>query len=199
MMREKENHNHPVKGAAIFVEPIRSEKDIGKIRRRLKKGNPRDSLLFNLGINNGLRIGDLLKLKVEDVVDMEVGETIQIKEGKTGKRNVLGMNKTSHEALQQFIEAKQPKDEDYLFKSKKGNKAITVEYASSLVKSWCRELKGNYASHSLRKTFGYIQRTKFGVGFDVICRRFNHSSPSTTMKYLGIEDKEVNGILLNEI
>ena len=33
---------------------------------------------------------------------------------------------------------------------------------------------------------GYIQRKKNGVGFDVICKRFKHASPSITMRYLGI-------------
>ena len=51
----------------------------------------------------------------------------------------------------------------------------------------------------LRKTFGYIQRKKYGVSFEVLCKRFGHSSPSITMRYLGIDDKEINGILLNEI
>jgi len=51
----------------------------------------------------------------------------------------------------------------------------------------------------LRKTFGYIQRTKFKVGFEVLAKRFNHSSPAVIMRYLGITDKEVNGILMNEI
>ncbi len=37
----------------------------------------------------------------------------------------------------------------------------------------------------------------FGFGFEIICKRYNHSSPAITMRYLGIEDKEVNGILLN--
>ncbi|MFN2344045.1 MAG: site-specific integrase, partial [Desulfonatronovibrio sp.] len=73
--------------------------------------------------------------------------------------------------------------------------------ANRLVKAWCRaiNLRGNYGTHSLRKTFGYIQRIKYGVGFEVLCKRFNHSSPAVTMRYLGIEDKEVNGILMNEI
>jgi integrase len=91
---------------------------------------------------------------------------------------------------------------DYLFKSAKGdNEPIGVHYASQLVKGWCREvgLKGNYGSHSLRKTFGCIQRKKYGVSWELLSARFNHASLSTTKRYIGITCKEVNGILLNEI
>lgn len=56
-----------------------------------------------------------------------------------------------------------------------------------------------YGAHTLRKTFGYIQRTVYGVGFELLCERYNHSSPAITMRYLGIESKEVKGILMNEI
>lgn len=62
-----------------------------------------------------------------------------------------------------------------------------------------KAIKGNYRTHTLRKTFEYIQRAKYGVSFEVLCKGFGHSSPSITMRYLGIYDKEVNGILLNEI
>ncbi len=33
----------------------------------------------------------------------------------------------------------------------------------------------------------------------LLCKRFGHCSSSITMRYLGIDDKEVNGLLLNEI
>lgn len=48
---------------------------------------------------------------------------------------------------------------------------------------------------------GYIktQKTEFRVFFEVLCKRFNHSNPSTTMRYLGIQTKEVGRILMNEI
>ena len=36
-------------------------------------------------------------------------------------------------------------------------------------------------AHFLRNTSGYIQRTKFGVGFELICKRFNHSAPITIL------------------
>lgn len=72
---------------------------------------------------------------------------------------------------------------------------------SRMIKSWSRaiNLPGKYGAHFLRKTFGYTHRPLFGVGFELICKRFNHSSPSVTMRYLGIEDKEVLEILTHEI
>ena len=80
-------------------------------------------------------------------------------------------------------------------------KPPTIMTVNRMIKERCKtiNLEGNYGAHSLRKTFGYIQRTKFGVGFELICKRFNHSSPSVTMRYLGIEDKEVLEILTHEI
>ena len=78
---------------------------------------------------------------------------------------------------------------------------ITIQCVNNLVKKWAGEinLKGNYGGHTLRKTWGYIQRTIYGVGFEILCKRFNHSSPAITMRYLGIEDKEVQNILMNEV
>lgn len=193
------NPNHPQKGSTITVDPIRSEKDIKKIKRLLKD-NPRDLLLFTMGINNGLRISDLLKLKVGDVRDISGGETLRIKETKTGKDNVLMINKSVYSILTKYLEEVKPMDEDYLFQSRNGdNKPLTRETVHKMIKEWTGSLKGNYGTHTLRKTFGYMQRTKYAVSFEVLCKRFGHSSPSITMRYLGIDDKEVKGILLYEI
>jgi integrase len=194
------NTNHPKKGSNITVEPIRRIEDIKSIKKLLA-GNLRDSLLFTLGINNGLRIGDLLKLKVRDVQGVKPGETVRVREQKTGKDNVLVINKATHKALQDYLDQTELDLDDYLFQSQKGKGPLSVSYVNRLVKSWCRQinLRGNYGTHTLRKTFGYIQRIQYGVGFELLCKRFNHSSPAVTMRYLGIEDKEVNGILMNEI
>jgi integrase len=195
------NPNHPKKGDNITVDPIREIRDIDSIKRILSS-NTRDLLLFTLGINNGLRCGDILRLKVKDVKQIKPGETLKIREQKTGKDNILMINKTTYKILREFLEETKPDEEDYLFKSRKGkNRSLNVGSVNMMVKQWCRSinLKGNYGTHSLRKTFGYIQRKKYGVGWEILCKRFNHSSPSVTMRYLGIEDKEVSGILMNEI
>ena len=194
------NPNHPKKHSQITVQPIRDIKDIDNIKKLLST-NTRDLLLFTMGINNGLRCGDLLKLTVSDVKNLKPGETLTIREQKTGKDNILMINKTTHKILKQFLGELKPGDGQYLFKSRKGNTPLTVGSVNAMVKDWCRSinLKGNYGTHSLRKTFGYIQRKKFGVGWEILCKRFNHSSPAVTMRYLGIEDREVSGILMNEI
>jgi len=194
------NPNHPKPGSKILVHPIQNTKDILSIKTYLAE-KPRDLLLFTLGINNGIRTGDLLKLKVSDVKNLKPGDSIQIKESKTQKVNVLSVNKEVYKSLRHFLLTQTPKDDDYLFQSRNSAHALTVMSVNRMVKSWCKaiNLSGNYGAHTLRKTFGYIQRTKFGVGFEVLCRRFNHSSPAITMRYLGITDQEVYSILQNEI
>lgn len=192
------NPNHPKKGSSTTVDPIRDEKNIKAIRKILSD-NPRNHLLFVMGINNGLRTGDILKLRVEDVKGMKEGDNINIKEGKTGKQNILVINKTVHKVLGQYLAECKPNDDDFLFKSRKGNKPITIQTVNAYVKQWTSSinLKGNYGAHSLRKTWGYFQRKAFGVGFEVLCKRYNHASPAVTMRYLGITDKEVENILTN--
>ena len=66
-MEKGQNFNHPQKGSHIEVEPIRDEKDIKSILQLLS-GAPRDLLLFSMGINNGIRAGDLLKIKVVEKI-----------------------------------------------------------------------------------------------------------------------------------
>jgi integrase len=192
------NRNHPKKGSSTVVEPIRDERSIKAIRKILSD-EPRNHLLFVMGINNGLRTGDLLKLKVDDVRDLKSGDSTNIRESKTGKQNILVINKTVYKVLEQYLAESKLGDDDYLFKSRKGSKPITIQAVNSLIKDWTSaiNLKGNYGAHSLRKTWGYFQRKIFGVGFEVICKRYNHASPAVTMRYVGISDKEVQNILTN--
>ncbi|MCK5508912.1 MAG: tyrosine-type recombinase/integrase [Desulfobacterales bacterium] len=194
------NPNHPAKGSRITVEPIRKLADIKSIKK-LITDNPRNHLLFVLGINNGLRVGDLLKLKINDVRKLKPGQSIVIRESKTGKNNILMINKTVYKALRIFLENAEPDDGEYLFASRKTKRPLTIQSVNVLIKKWTKtiNLPGNYGSHTLRKTFGYIQRTEYGVGFEVLAKRFNHTSPAVTMRYLGLTSDEVNDVLMNEI
>jgi len=182
------------------VSPIRKETDINKIKKYLSN-NKRDLFYFVLGTNTGIRTGDLLKLKVKDLKYNNVGDSIPIIEEKTGKQNYIIINKPIYKTFQEYLNEYTPNDDDYIFFSRKGNNHIHIFSMSRMVKQWFQDLNipGNWGCHSLRKTWGYQQRVKFQVDWSVICRRYNHSNPSITMRYLGITSDEVNQICMNEI
>ncbi len=45
----------------------------------------------------------MLRLKAKDVKDMKTGDTLTIKESKTGKDNILAVNKTVFKALKNIL------------------------------------------------------------------------------------------------
>lgn len=69
-----------------FVETIRDKRKIELVKVILKKNDFRDYMLFLMGINSGLRISDILKLKVSDVRGKQY---IEVKEQKTD--NILNI------------------------------------------------------------------------------------------------------------
>ena len=185
------------------VEPIRNMKDINAIRKILAD-KPRDLLLFNIGINSGIRVCDLLKLKVNDVKDCKINDRIVITESKTGKTNVIIINKIVYNSIRNYLDNHKVMYEDeYLFKSRKGvNYPLTTYAVTMYVKKWCKEINLtniNVGAHSLRKTHAYLMRKKFGVSWELICKRLNHSNPAITRRYIGVQDDEVEEMLKNEI
>ena len=72
---------------------------------------------------------------------------------------------------------------------------------NNLVKKWCRKinLKGNYGSHTLRKTWGYHQRVTFNVGIPVLMECFNHSTQKQTLDYLCVQPEEIKSVYANEL
>jgi len=79
----------------LTVEPIRKAKDVKAISRLLQS-RPRDYLLWVMGINNGLRAKDLVRIKFGQMEGAKAGAVINIIETKTGKNNVLVINKAVH-------------------------------------------------------------------------------------------------------
>ena len=64
----------------------------------------------------------------------------------------------------------------------RNHKKLFFKYVNNMIKKWTGaiNLEENYGAHTLRKTQGYIHRTKYGIGFEVVCKWFNRSSPAVT-------------------
>jgi len=181
------------------VEPIRNPKKISQIKNMLKaKDDPRDYLLFTLGINFALRIQDLLDLKVKDVLGPEgIKENVYLRENKTGKQKRIKINQSSREALEHYFSKVGEVDpEDYLFRSRRSDKPLDRSRAYRLVREWTEAVgltQGRYGTHSLRKTWGY-QARKQGIPIELIMEKLGHNSPVVTKRYIGITDDEIEDV-----
>lgn len=107
-----------------YVQPIRDKKALDTMKKILRSNNLRDYCLFILGINSGLRISDLLTLKVSDVCDEKgkIKDRIVIREKKTNKLKDFPLGETSKKALKEYVITLKPTQA--LFASRKGYKPI---------------------------------------------------------------------------
>jgi integrase len=166
----------------VSVEPIRDKNKIEIVKKILKEHGSRDYLLFLLGINSGLRISDILKLKVSDVKDKQF---VELKEQKTGKYKRFPITNSYKNVINEFIIGKN--SNEWLFSSQKGNHPITRIQAYRIICNACLKagITTRIGTHTLRKTFGYhfYNKTKDIALLQCI---FNHSTPAITLKYIGI-------------
>jgi integrase len=203
------NANHPPAGSSIKVEPIRDLKDIRAIKRLLAD-SPRDLALFTIGINTSLRASDLARLTVGQLRDRRPMDEIEVREKKTGKVRRITLNRACVDAIEGQIKSQScaangshpflSNDSHPFFASKKGG-GLRVSSVTRLVKSWCRtiNLRGNYGSHTLRKTWGYHQRVTYGQALPVLCDVLGHATQRQTLTYLCIQAEEVRNVYANEL
>ena len=200
------NPNHPKLGDTIKVEPIRTVTAVNKIKKALAP-SPRNFALFVVGVNTAYRASELLSIRLGNVRHLRPGDRLEVKQKKTKKYRAVTLNNGCVEAIQKLLEHLERKalqmkdlswvdDDSYLFAGKDPGKPLTVPYLNNLVKDWCRKAncKGNYGSHSLRKTWGYMQRTKQDTPIPLLMQAFGHATQQQTLDYLCIQDAEIDSI-----
>ena len=175
-----------------IVRPITDTNKIKQIEQILKSTNLRNYIMFELGIYSGLRISDILKLKVKDVRDKT---HFILRETKTGKHQTIKIHaKLKYELDQYTIRMN---DEEYLIQSQKGyNKPINRTQAWDILNKVAKQvgIKDQIGTHSLRKTYGYHHYKQF-KDVATLQNIFNHSSPSITLRYIGITQEHIDEMM----
>jgi len=175
------------------VEPIRDLEKLEEIKEELKKNGTRDYLMFLTGINSGMRVSDIVKLNVNDVRNSNgtMKEHITIIEKKTKKLKKFPLCNNLLVEMEKYT--RNLEQGEYLFKSRKGkNKPITTTQAYRIIVN-AGERVGikNIGTHTMRKTFGYHHYKKF-KDIAILQEILNHSDPSITLRYIGINQDEIN-------
>ncbi|MEG1310669.1 MAG: site-specific integrase [Romboutsia sp.] len=181
-----------------YVEPIRDSEILSNMCLYLKENNDRNYVMFLLGIYTGLRISDILKLRVKDVIDLtnkkdkrRIKKQIILREQKTSKQKIIKINPILKEPLEEYVQDKEMYE--YLIKSRQGfNKQISRKRAYEILKELGEIFDvESLGCHSMRKTFGYhyYKQTK---DIALLQKIFNHSSPAITLAYIGIDQDRMN-------
>ena len=104
-----------------FVEPIRDTTTVQDIADYLKEKAPKYYIMYMIGIYSGLRVSDILKLKIRDVRGKD---KIKVREKKTGKEKLFPVNRELAAAIEDYCKDK--KDYEYLVPSARAvNKAVS--------------------------------------------------------------------------
>lgn len=162
----------------IECSPIKDIYTIEKIKDLYKKKNrQRDLLLFELGINTGLRLNELLNLKVNDVIN---------KHYLVNKKQTFFLN----EELRSLISSStiNQKGSEYLFQSRT-KKQIDRSTVFCSFKEICSELAlpQDISVASWRKTFAYHHYQRY-KDLSYLQWLFNQATVEQTLRFIGINE-----------
>lgn len=193
-------------------DPIKEIDDINRVSRYLiDQKRYRDNMLFILGINFGLRVSDLVKLRFCQLIDEHNAfrTTFPVLEQKTSNTRKVKKNRyiTINDAVMDAVTLyllHAPRAcgmDDYLFRSNSNrgsnqNTPLSRMSVDRILKGIASELElpGKIATHSLRKTFGYHQMVMSGNDprkLLLLQKIFGHSSAAQTLDYIGITREEI--------
>lgn len=173
-----------------YVEPIRSKAMIHEVEDRLKAYNPKYWCMFEIGIYSGLRVSDILRLRVKDVRGRD---EIRVIEQKTKKVKTFPINRELVRVLDEYCAGRNageflvPSDERW-----PRAKPVSRRRAYQVLRQAGEECGVEHlGTHSMRKTFGYHFYTQTG-DIVLLMKILNHCNQAITLRYIGIEQDTIN-------
>ena len=169
---------------------------ISKLER---DGEYKFCLLISVGVFTGLRVSDLLQLKFNQFIGTEF---LNIIEKKTKKDRRIKINSDLKEMVERIkLKMNVADDDQFIFVNKYGTKPIDKSYVNVKLKELFHKydihLEGNVSSHMFRKTLGNraLKLNNYSnESIILLMELFNHSSPITTKRYLGVRNSEIESI-----
>jgi integrase len=175
------------------VFALLDEKDVARMGERLNEQHPKYKLLWDLGIATGLRISDLVPLRVKCVLT----GVINLTETKTRKNTSKHLTPQINESVRVYIARYGLRRVDFLFFPGRNCRAGLHIHRNSAYKAIRKAalylgLDG-IGTHSMRKTHA-VNKYRETNDLEAVRRALNHKYTSTTIGYL-ISDKDVKNLL----
>ena len=150
--------------------------------------------IWRFGVNSGLRISELLSITVDEANEACNTKRLTIVEDKTGKTKRLRINQTAYDVLLDRVST--AGNNRYLFQSGSNrakilNKPIGRGVVSRAFAEVGDIIGVKMGTHSMRKTFGWTMHSQ-GASIERVCSVLGHSSPSMTMRYIGLTQADID-------
>ncbi len=157
------------------------------------KPNNRIATALTLQANLGLRIGDIMKLRLTDIIFESGRYHLNIIEEKTRKKRTFTVPGEVYTYLQSYALEKGIKPKQKLFD-------VTVRAVQSHLKLVCDYLGlENIGTHSCRKFFAMSIYNQNDCNVELVRELLQHSNVAVTQHYLSVDTKQVEQALSKHI
>jgi len=149
----------------------------------------RNKLILTLLYSTGLRVSELIKLKIKTIDPEE--RTIRVR-GKGEKDRIVIFDDATLSLINEYIE-KRGVDNEYLFVNQRNN-TLTSRYIQYMIKEYAKAagIKRKVTPHVLRHSFA-THLLKNGVDIRAIQQLLGHSNLSTTQIYTSVDMHTLKG------
>lgn len=155
--------------------------------------NPRVAAILTAEANLGMRVGDILKLKMRDIVKDGNRYRLNVTEEKTGKSRKFTVPGEVYQFLRDYATAHRISDDALLF-------PLSVRQVQHHLKLVCEHLGyENISTHSFRKWYATSIYNANGHDIVLVQRLLQHSSPMVTRRYIGVSDEQMEQAIANHV
>ncbi|WP_408956122.1 site-specific tyrosine recombinase/integron integrase [Natroniella sp. ANB-PHB2] len=168
---------------------VLSEKEVNSILQVLD--NEKHKTILYLVYSAGLRVGEVVKLKCEDIDSNRM--LIRVRQGKGRKDRYTLLSKEALKQLKLYYKLYKPKE--WIFPGQKKGSHLTVRSVQRVFKKACKkaEISKDVSVHSLRHSFA-THLLERGVDLRYIQKLLGHKSCTTTEVYTHVSKKQFSKI-----
>ena len=148
--------------------------------------------IFMLIYSSGIRVGEAVKLRVEDI-DGE-RKMLRVRGGKGRKDRYTILSMVAFQAFNDYLEAYQPEGE-WLFPGKNEGKHLTIRAVEMRFTEVAKrvDIKIGATVHTLRHSFA-THLMECGINLRYVQEMLGHRKPETTQIYTHVSRKDMTGI-----
>lgn len=164
------------------------------VKKKVFRPNKRLAMILQTETVSGMRIGDVLKLRMSSIVRDGERYRLDLTEEKTGKKREFTVSRILYNSLRQYSIDNNIKDTEPLFA--KNGKTPTERAIQKQLAIVCHYLGfSDISTHSFRKTFASKVYTDSGYNVRLVQQLLQHSSITTTQRYLGSTSRQIEDAL----